>query len=1134
VQLASPNFSFLSPHSESLARIGSLAEWAFHHDPPTTLGKLRQFAELLAKLVAARNAVEVVPGDSFDDALRQLRDRGVLPRQVADLFHYLRRVGNAAIHDNIGTAEEALTGLKLARQLGVWFLRSYTEGGKLELGPFQPPEAPETATDGLKEEVDRLRHALQEQRTAAESERLRAEEQARARESAEQSAARESEERAIWERLASEQEDARLAIAEQLRAFRSEAEARSSTERAALLLRSEQAAEAIELDEADTRLIVDAKLRTIGWQADTNRLRHALGTKPNPSIPIAIAEWPTESGPVDYALFLEGCCIGVIEAKKLGTDVPAVLEQTKRYSRGIKLSAGETHADSPWQHGLGAPYRVPFVFATNGRPFVKQLATKSGIWFWDARLATSAAIALPEWFSPQDIEEKLAQDLEADRHGLAEEPFDYAGLRPYQREAVEAIEAALAEGRRELLVAMATGTGKTRTCVALMYRLLKHKRFRRILFLVDRNTLGEQAEQALDNTELEGLLKFSSTFNVAGLDKKSPDREDRVQVATVQSLVRRILYPADEDERPTPGVYDCIIVDEAHRGYVLDAELREEDLTFRTLDDYLSQYRRVLDYFDAVKIGLTATPALHTTQIFGPPVFTYGYRQAVVDGWLIDHLPPRRITTALAQAGIVFDAGEEVEIIDPRTGQIDLFTTPDQVDFEIQEFNKGVYTREFNRVVAESLAAEISPDAAGKTLIFAARDDHADILVKELRAALATEYGPQPQDLVQKITGNPSVDRPMQKIRIFRNDPRPKYVVTVDLLTTGVDIPEICNLVFVRRVNSRILYDQMIGRATRPAPQIGKEFFRIFDAVDIYANLQALSDMRPVVTDLNVPLATLIADLGRAPTDDDCRFVRDQIVVRLRRIVRHLTDVQREAFEPSAGMSPEAFFDHIRTATPGAVAQFLDQHPGALAILDGARPAPPREGIYISEHPDELVSVADVFDGATSPEDYISGFERYVRENSNVVPGLIAATQRPRQLTRKELKELATLLDAKGFSEAKLRRAYGQARNADIAAHILGFVRQAALGDALVPYETRVENALRRIEASRTWTSRQKQWLRRLGRALKEQPVSDRAILDEPAFQRQGGFEAIDRDFGNGLETVLEDLNEAIWGSPAT
>ena len=382
---------------------------------------------------------------------------------------------------------------------------------------------------------------------------------------------------------------------------------------------------------------------------------------------------------------------------------------------------------------------------------------------------------------------------------------------------------------------------------------------------------------------------------------------------------------------------------------------------------------------------------------------------------------------------------------------------------------------------------------------------------------------------MQKITGNPSVDRPTEKIRIFRNDPRPKYVVTVDLLTTGVDIPEICNLVFVRRVNSRILYDQMIGRATRPAPQIGKEFFRIFDAVDIYANLQALTEMRPVVTDPNVSFATLIADLGRAPTGADRGFVRDQ----LRRIIRHLTEGQREAFERAAGTTTEAFLEHIRTAAPGAIAGFLDQHVPALAILEGARPVPPRDGVSISEHPDELVSVADVFDGAASPEDYICGFEKFVRENSNAVPGLIAAIQRPRELTRKELKELAALLDAKGFSEAKLRRAYGQARNADIAAHILGFVRQAALGDPLVPYEARVDNALRRIDASREWTPKQRQWLRRLGRALKEQPVGDRAILEEPAFLRQGGFEAIDRDFGNGLETVLQDLNEAIWGNPA-
>ena len=149
MQQRSTNFAFLLRHDENLARLGALAEWAFHYDPPTTLGKLRLFGELLAKLVAAHHAIEILPSDNFDVVLRVLRDRGVLPRQPAELFHYLRRVGNAAVHDNVGTPGEAVTALKLARQLGVWFVRSYGKDGKLELGPFRPPEPMFREADAL-------------------------------------------------------------------------------------------------------------------------------------------------------------------------------------------------------------------------------------------------------------------------------------------------------------------------------------------------------------------------------------------------------------------------------------------------------------------------------------------------------------------------------------------------------------------------------------------------------------------------------------------------------------------------------------------------------------------------------------------------------------------------------------------------------------------------------------------------------------------------------------------------------------------------------------------------------------------------------------------------------------------------
>ncbi|MHB8886997.1 MAG: type I restriction-modification system endonuclease [Methylovirgula sp.] len=1119
----SPNFSFLARFEPELARLGALAEWAFHQDAPTALAKLRQFAEHIAKSLAARNGIVLDRRANFDETLRALQQEGRLPRQAGDVFHFLRKTGNAALHENVGTPEQALTGLKLAQQLGAWFMRGYGPDRNVNPGPFYPPKPPKDAAAPLEQEIDRLRAKLAETEDAAQKARREAEEAARARLDAENLGKREAEERAQWERLAAEEASARDEVQRALDLLRAEARSLAPAQVAQQTQAAETADAAIEMDEADTRILIDSKLAAAGWTVDSSRLRYGAGTKPDEAPAIAIAEWPTATGPVDYALFIDGRCVGLVEAKRARKDVPAVLLQAARYAEGINLT--ETQRLPTAQVGK-ARGGVPFLFATNGRPYVKQMLTKSGIWFRDARRESDLPTALSDWFSPQDLKDRLAQNTDA--AGLAAEPFDYAGLWPYQQEAVKAIENAVHHGQREILVAMATGTGKTRTCIALMYRLLKHKRFRRILFLVDRNALGEQTLQALANTELEGLLKFSESYNVADLDKKLPDKEDRVQVATVQAMVKRVISAEGVEDRPTPGTYDCIIVDEAHRGYTLDAELREEDLEFRSLDDYLSKYRRVLDYFDATKIALTATPALHTAEIFGAPVFRYSYRQAVVDGYLIDHAPPRRIKTALAMAGITFAAGDEVEIIDPHTGQIDLFQTPDQVDFEIQEFNKKVYSKEFNRVVAEAIAAEIPPSAPGKTLLFAARDDHADTLVDQLRKALEAEYGPQPHDLVQKITGK--VDRPNDHIRAFRNNPRPKYVVTVDLLTTGVDIPDICNLVFVRRVNSRILYDQMIGRATRRSDAIGKEIFRIFDAVDIYANLQAVTDMRPVVVDANISLDTLVSDFLRAPTDEDRLYVRDQIVVRLRRAINHFSEPQREAFERASGETPEAFLARLRTAPPHEVATWLQSQSAALAVASGTRPASRDQGVFISTHTDELVSVEDVFEGAASPEDYISAFERFVRENMNASPALIAATQKPRELTRKELKELAAELDENGFSEASLRRAYGRARNADIAAHIIGFVRQAALGDPLVPYAARVDSALTKIEAAKNWTPKQKQWLRRIGRVLKEQPVGDRAILSEPAFAAQGGFETVDAEFGHHLQDVLADFNEAIWG----
>ena len=209
----------------------------------------------------------------------------------------------------------------------------------------------------------------------------------------------------------------------------------------------------------------------------------------------------------------------------------------------------------------------------------------------------------------------------------------------------------------------------------------------------------------------------------------------------------------------------------------------------------------------------------------------------------------------MSQAGIHFAKGEELELIHPSTGQIDLTHTPDELNFDVEAFNKKVITVPFNEVVAGELAGHIDPSLPGKTLVFAVSDANADIVVDELNKAFAAAYGDTADAAVRKITG--SVDRVGDLIRAFRNDALPKVAVTVDLLTTGIDVPRIENLVFLRRVNSRILYEQMLGRAPRQCPEIGKETFHLFDAVDLYPPLQKLTGMKPVVVNPTISFTQL-------------------------------------------------------------------------------------------------------------------------------------------------------------------------------------------------------------------------------------------------------------------------------------
>jgi len=935
------NFAYLSQHDEQLARLGLLAERYFASDPNTCLLKLRQFSELLARMLAASAGIPTSSEDAQIDLLRRVGDSGVLPREIAQLFGEVRRAGNAANHAFAGDHRIALNALKISWQIGLWFHRTFANPS-FRSGPFIPPSSPEDEGIELRTELSRLRKELQDYEASNQSHSQRLGE-------LEAKLSEAKDEKSFWEQMAVEAEQAKTSLELRLAEQQLQAATQSNARLTFLINSAAQAVTAVQLDETATREIIDQQLRQAGWEVDSQTMRYANGTRPEKGRNLAIAEWPTGTGPADYVLFVGLTPLAVVEAKRKNIDASGSLQQAKRYSRTF---LGTDLEDSKVSWG---EYRIPFSFSANGRPYLRQLATRSGIWFCDLRRPENLSHALDGWYTPEGLTALFRRDENRAHQKLSEEQFDYGfPLRYYQKDAIRAIEAGIASGRREMLLAMATGTGKTKTCIALIYRLLKAQRFRRILFLVDRSALGEQAANAFKDTRMENLQAFVDAFGIKELDERSPESDTAVQIATVQGMVHRILYAKEDSFPPPVDEYDCIIVDECHRGYLLDRELSDTELTFRNFEDYISKYRRVLDYFDAVKVGLTATPALHTSNIFGLPIYTYSYRAAVIDGYLIDYEPPIQIRTELSSEGIKWKSGEEVKVYDVRRNQIDLFRTPDELRIDVEDFNRKVITEPFNEVVCNYLAKELDPSSTQKTLIFCANDAHADLVVHLLKHAFRSRYGSVDDDAVLKITG--AAEKPLQLIRRFKNERNPNVAVTVDLLTTGVDVPEICNLVFLRRVNSRILFDQMLGRATRLCDEVGKETFRVFDAVRIFEALNRLTAMTSVVADPKISFVQLSDELARVTDDDIQHEVLDQFVAKLQRKKRHLGERAFRDLESTIGMTPDALIGKTRNWSPSEVRAFFSAHRQIGEILDrkGEGPLMP---LYISEHPDQLRSI---------------------------------------------------------------------------------------------------------------------------------------------------------------------------------
>lgn len=1077
------NFAFLKSHFPVLANFGILAEKYCYSDSNSCIMKLGMIGETIVNLMLTYDKIKIPTDCNAVTKIKILSLQGLLTPDLSDILHALRKARNKAAHTNYENIKEGQTLLEMAYSLCEWFMQTY---GDLQYKHCKFVMPTEADAQSITDNDDKAA----EQKMVEEAEKIAAAAKAVA---------------------ADERRKRALAAASQR-----------------------------QKSEAETRYMIDTQLRKVGWEADTENLRYGKGIRPQKGKNLAIAEWPTLSvagnkGRADYALFAGEKLVAVIEAKAEHKDIPSVIDyQCKEYAQNIRPE-DEKYVITRW-----GKYKAPFVFATNGRPYLAQLETKSGIWFLDLRESANMPKALRGWISPDGMLKLLESDIEKADKALQTLPYDFLrdkdglNLRQYQLNAIQAAENAVINGQKNILLAMATGTGKTRTVLGMIYRFLKTGRFNRILFLVDRTALGEQAEDVFNEVKLEDLKTLNDIYDIKTLEDAVFEDETKVHIATVQGMVKRLLYN-DEERQPSVTDYDLIVIDEAHRGYLLDKEMGEDELLYRDQLDYQSKYRMVIEYFDAVKIALTATPALHTTQIFGKPVFKYTYREAVIEGYLVDYDAPHKIKTQFNTEGIKYSKGETLALYDPVTHEItNSEVLQDEMNFDVEKFNKQIITPSFNRTVLEEIARDIDPEDVmqGKTLIYAVDDEHADLIVKILKE-IYTNYGID-NDAIMKITGSVAGGnkrKVQEAIKRFKNERFPSIAVTVDLLTTGIDVPEITTLVFMRRVKSRILFEQMLGRATRLCPKINKTHFEIYDPVGVYDSLEEVNTMQPVSADPKTTFAQLLDGLEVLEDEAHIKNAVAQIIAKLQRVKRRLTKEEVNEFKDlAAGLTVEGFIQKIESLPAAEARNTLLMEASLLEMLDDKH----RHGGYtkvISDKQDKfLIRERGFGKNEQRPEDYIEAFEDFVKNNVNEIAALNIICTRPKELTRETLKSLRMALAQNGFTTQQLNTAVSEITSEEITADIISLVRRYAIGSLLVSHQARIRRAVDKLKKAHNFSRVELNWLSRIESYLLNESVMNVKVFDEDErFKTNGGYKRLNQIFRNNLEGIITELNEYLY-----
>lgn len=907
--------------------------------------------------------------------------------------------------------------------------------------------------------------------------------------------------------------------------------------------------------EEKARCVIDDKLCQSGWVIqDLKRLNLTA------SLGVAVREFPTSTGEVDYALFVDGKPVGVVEAKQsqAGQSITDVEVQSGRYA----------NSTFKW---VKNDYTIRFAYE----------ATDKLIRFTDYKDIKYRSRTVFSFHRPETLFD-LIQQPDTIRNNMKHFPLlDVKGFRKCQINAINNLDQSFADNRPRALVQMATGAGKTFTAITSAYRLLKYGKMKRILFLVDTKGLGEQAEREfLAYTPNDDPRSFSQIYGVRRLKSSYMPNDVQICISTIQrmySILKEEELDESAEEAPfveyvtaeskaskevaynekyPPEFFDCIIVDECHRSIY-------------------NVWSQVLTYFDAFIIGLTATPDNRTFAFFNENIVSeYTREQAIIDGvnvgediFLIEtevgkngaHLMKQMIEyrDRLSRAKRWRQMDEDVDYV---PSQLDKkIVNPSQIRTVIRSFKENLFTTLFPR------RKEVP-----KTLIFAKTDSHADDIVQIVRE----EFG-EGNDFCRKITY--AVDNPESVLSSFRNDYNPRIAVTVDMIATGTDVKPIECLIFMRDVKSKNYFEQMKGRGTRvlskedlqkvtPSATENKDHFVIVDAVGVTKSRK--SDTRPLERKPTVSMKELMMNVALGAKDKDTLTSLANRVIRLN---SQMTQAEREQFKEKVG------------ATAGCVAERLLNAFDADIIFEQAQ-----KNTGVSEPTEEQIKVAqrELVQAAVAPfhnpdiRDYIenvrrnhdqiidsvnldsvifagfdvqqeknvnkviSSFHTFIEENKDEIVALriiYDAAYKERPMVIEKLKELYEKLKSEGITVERLWDCYAIKQPDKVKrsamtqiTDLISIIRfEMGYADTLTSFADKVNYnfmqwTFKKNAGHIQFTEEQMDWLR----LIKDHIVASLSILPEDLeltpFDRKGGLLGFYDAFGDEYEKILQEMNEEL------